>query len=177
MTRVQLLHLVVQQARTSGFVFRKWFVASTAVDWTSAEDAMAWLSQGERASLLLFSHSFARHFWRSGERVTFLVPRQTFQRVTQGSPRTIERKAHLRRSSREDVWRFHLREMAAATEPLRYIRRYLIVQEVIDEQIANAAGDAGGPDKADSVESYDDELLVREEDEPKRRRTTGKKIV
>ena len=171
MTRVQLLQLVVQQARESGFAFRKWFVTSTAVDWKNADDAIAWLSQGERASLLLFSHSFARHFWRSGERVTFLVPRQTFQRVTQDGTRTIDRKAHLRRSSREDVWRFHLREMAAAAEPLRYIRRYLIVQEVIDEQAANADG---GREELEEVQSYDDELLVREEEPPKPRRPAGK---
>ena len=162
MTRVQLLQLLVQQARESGFTFRKWFAGSAGVGWTTPDDAIAWLSQGERASLLLFSHGFARYFWRSGERVTFLVPPQTFQRVMpQGHTRTIERRAHMRRSSREDVWRFHLREMAAAAEPLRYIRRYLNVQEVVDQ-----TDQADTRDERRSNENYDDELLVRDHDAP-----------
>ena len=168
MTRVQLLQLLVQQARESGFLFRKWFTTTVAAPWTTPDDAIAWLSRGDRASLLLFSHGFARHFWRSGERVTFLVPPQTFQRVTREGTRTIERKAHMRRSSREDVWRFHLREMAEAAEPLRYIRRYLIVQEVIDDVAAGSAGKA-----EDVSENYDDELTVRE-DASKRRKTAKK---
>ena len=165
MTRVQLLQLLVQQARESGFTFRKWFTPSTAVPWSGANDAVAWLSQGDRASLLLFSHGFARCFFRSGERISFLVPRQTFQRVTPGgSTRTIERKAHMRRSSRDDVWRFHLREMAAAVEPLRYIRRYLNVQEVAEDTTA-----AGSQDHDQEViGNYDDELMVREKTAPKR---------
>lgn len=168
MTRVQLLQLLVQQARESGFIFKKWFTASTAVPWTSPHDAIAWLSQGERALLLLFSHGFARHFFRSGERVTFLVPPQTFQRVTAGGTRTIERKAHMRRSNREDVWRFHLRQMAAAAEPLRYIRRYLNVQEVVEDIAANGTGSEGD----EAIENYDDELMVREA--PKRPRQIKK---
>ncbi len=170
MTRVQLLQLLVQQARESGFTFRKWFITSTAVAWTGPGDAIAWLSEGDRASLLLFSHGFARHFWRSGERVTFLVPPQTFQRVTaEGGTRTIQRKAHMRRSSREDVWRFHLREMAAATEPLRYIRRFLTVQEVVEDKPASDT-----PKGKSATDNYDDELLVREGDAPKRRKSVKK---
>ncbi len=172
MTRVQLLQLLVQQARELGFNFRKWFTASTAVVWTSAQDAVKWLSLGERASLLLFSHGFARYFFRSGERVTFRVPHQTFERVTpEGSTRTIERKSHMRRSSRDDVWRFHLREMAAAAEPLRYIRRYLIVQEIIEDP-ASAAGKEEGQEV---VENYDDEFLVRDGDMPKPKKSARKK--
>ena len=168
MTRVQLLQLLVQQARERGFNFRKWFTAATAVDWTSPEDAISWLTHGERASLLLFSHGFARHFWRSGERVTFLVPPQTFQRVTPGGlTRTVERKAHIRRSSREDVWQYHLREMAEASEPLRYIRRYLIVQEVVEE-MSTPGRSSTDDEPEEGHRSYDDEVLVREEP-PKQR--------
>jgi hypothetical protein len=164
MTRVQLLQLLVQQARESGFMFRKWFTATTAVTWTGPGDAIAWLSRGERALLLIFSRGFARHFWRSGERVTFLVPQQTFERVTpQGGTRTIQRKAHMRRSSREDVWRFHLREMAASAEPLRYIRRFLVVQEVVN----NPDDDGESPLQKGDGNTYDEELMVREEDQPK----------
>lgn len=132
MTRVRLLQLLVQQARRNGFSFRQWFSANTCIPWMGATDAIQWLSLGERASMLLFSRHFAEHFWRSGQRVTYLVPAQTYQRVAaDGSIRTIHRKAHLRQSSREDVWEFHLREMAAAAQPLRYIRRYLLVDEVV----------------------------------------------
>ena len=46
-----------------------------------------------------------------------------------GSIGTVERKGHLRRMVREDAWRFHLKEMAVHEEPLRYIRRFLRVQE------------------------------------------------
>ena len=162
MTRVQLLQLLVQQARESGFNFRKWFVGSTARSWAGAEDAIGWLSHGERSSILLFSHGFARHFWRSGGRVTFLVPSQTFQRVTPaGATGKGARKAHMRRSSRDDVWQFHLREMAAAAEPLRYIRRYLTVQEVVEEPAA-ATGEPSL--KRAGRGNYDDEKLVREDD-------------
>ena len=160
MTRVQLLQLLVQQARESGFTFRKWFTTCTDVEWTSAEDAVVWLARGDRALLLLFSHGFARHFWRHGERLTFQVPPQTFQRVTEsGGTRTIQRKAHMRSSSREDVWRFHLREMAAAVEPLRYIRRYLTVQEVVPDPAHSGSTVAVAPF---DVDNYDDELLVRD---------------
>ncbi len=137
MTRTQLLQLLIQQARTHGFAFRKWFPSSTGIPWTGADHAVEWLSRGERAHLLLFSHDFARHFWQSGGRISFLIPQQTFQRVLpDGRVHTVHRKAHMRHSSHDDVWRFHLREMAAHAEPLRYIRRFLIVEEVLAEEAA-----------------------------------------
>ncbi|MEO6922562.1 MAG: hypothetical protein ABI064_01245, partial [Acidobacteriaceae bacterium] len=43
------------------------------------------------------------------------------------------RKSFTRRSSRKDVWRYHLREMAVAEEPLRYIRKYLNVEDDLEE--------------------------------------------
>ena len=49
-----------------------------------------------------------------------------------GSTATISRKPFMRRSARKDVWRYHLRQMALAEEPLRYIRRYLRVEEELD---------------------------------------------
>lgn len=137
MTRTRLLQLLIQQARSDGFEFRKWFPTNAGVPWLGAEQALEWLSQGERANILLFSQAFARTFWRKGQRVTFLVPAQAFQRVApDGSIKNVDRKAHLRRSSREDVWEFHLREMAATAQPLRYIKRYLIVDEVVDDLLA-----------------------------------------
>ena len=130
MTRSTLLQLLIQQAREHGFAFRKWYVACTGVPWSGPEHAVEWLSRGDRANLLLFSQEFARHFWHGGERITYLVPKQTYKRVL--------RKAHLRRSSRKNVWLFHLREMAAQHEPLRYIRRYLIVDEILKDVAAGA---------------------------------------
>ena len=132
MTRTELLHLLVHQARQHGFAFRKWFQPATGIPWSGPDHALEWLSRGDRAHLLLFSHEFAKHFWQSGERITFVVPHQTFERTFRdGTVRKVERKPHLRRSSRDDVWLFHLREMAAAAEPLRYMRRYLVIEEVL----------------------------------------------
>ncbi len=158
MTRTRLLQLLVQQARADGFEFRRWFVTNAGIPWTGAEHAVEWLSRGERANLLLFSHEFARHFWRSGQRVTFVVPAQVFQRVGRdGTVMQVDRKAHLRRSSREDVWGFHLREMAAASQPLRYIRRYLIVDEIVEELLAETPPVLHEPHHA-GVEPADDDI-------------------
>lgn len=158
MTRTRFLQLLVQQARADGFEFRKWFAVNAGIPWTGAGHAVEWLSRGERANLLLFSHGFARHFWRSGQRVTFLVPAQAFLRVGRdGTTMTVDRKAHLRRSSREDVWEFHLREMAAAAQPLRYIRRYLIVDEVVEDMLAR-------PPSIDPGAAFDEESMFVDED-------------
>ena len=159
MTRIQLLQLLVGQARAHGFEFRKWFTADTGVAWTDADNAIEWLARGQRANILLFSHPFARAFWRSGERLTFIVPHQTFQRVAaDGGSITVERRAHIRSSSRTNVWEFHLREMAAATEPLRYIRRFLLMEESMEEAEAAIKTTAQGDDD----DNYDDESLVRD---------------
>ena len=134
MTRPELLQLLIQQARTHGFAFRKWFAACSGIPWSGADHAVEWLSRGERVSMLLFSQEFARFYWQKGERISYLVPKQTYQRVLpDGRVHTVHRKAHMRRSSRNNVWRFHLREMAAHPEPLRYIRRFLIVDEVLKQ--------------------------------------------
>ncbi len=158
MTRSQLLHLLIGQARKHGFEFRKWFTASIGIPWTGADHAVEWLARGHRTSLLLFSHAFARAFFRSGERISFIVPPQSFQRVKPGGgSTTVERRAHLRHSSRADVWRFHLQEMAIAPEPLRYIRRFLLIEETLEE-VEAVKRQARDP----TEENYDEENLVRE---------------
>ena len=82
---------------------------------------------------LLFSHEFASSFWKAGERITFQVPTQTFtRRKADGTIGTVNRKAYTRRSTRDDAWRYHLRELAVAEEPLRYMRKYLRVDEDLD---------------------------------------------
>jgi len=158
MNRTQLLQLLIGQARAYGFEFRKWFVTTTGIPWSGADHAVEWLTRGQRAHMLLFSQTFAKHFFREGERITFIVPSQHFQRVKPGGGSiNVVRKAHMRKSSRSDVWQFHLREMAVAEEPLRYIRRFLLIEESMEEAEA-AARDAA----ASTEENYDDENLVRE---------------
>ena len=93
------------------------------------------LHQERRYYVLLFSHEFAQNFWKAGERITFQIPTQTFQRIKpDGSIVTVTRKSYTRRSAREDVWKYHLREMAVAEEPLRYMRRYLRVEDDLEEE-------------------------------------------
>lgn len=157
MDRNQLLQLLIQQARENDFEFRKWFRTHTARPWANAEEAVQWLAQGSRANTLLFSHVFARAFFRGGERLRYIQPAVSYERIMpDGTTQRVTRRAHTRQSNREDVWLYHLREMAAAREPLRYIRRFLILDETVSE-FAKAT-----PQRGDEDESYDDELLVRE---------------
>ena len=134
MTKLELIQLLVGQARVNGFEFRRWYVSTLSLPWTGTAEATATLAEQRRYYVLLFSHEFARHFWKAGERITFLVPTQTFlRRRADGTIGTVTRKAYTRRSAREDVWRYHLRELAAAEEPLRYMRRYLRIVDDIEE--------------------------------------------
>ena len=67
--------------------------------------------------------------------MTFQVPMQSFtRRMKDGSIGTVQRKGYTRRSAREDAWLYHLKEMAAAEEPLRYMRRYLRVEDELEEE-------------------------------------------
>jgi hypothetical protein len=134
MTRFELLHLLLGQARANGFQFRKWYVGKLGLPWTDAQKAIEVLAVERRYYALLFSHDFASHFWKAGELMTFEVPTQTFKRrMADGSIGTVSRKAYTRRSAREDAWKYHLRELAMAEEPLRYMRRYLRVEEDLTE--------------------------------------------
>ncbi|WP_041585974.1 hypothetical protein [Terriglobus saanensis] len=133
MTRLDLLKLVIAQARANGFEFRKWYARHTARPWVSFDDAAQWLSLGRRCFTLLFSHEFASCFWKSGTQITFSMPAKDFSRVLpDGTVKTVHRKAFTRRTARPDVWKYHLREMAGETEPLRYLRRYVRVEEDLD---------------------------------------------
>jgi hypothetical protein len=42
---------------------------------------------------------------------------------------SVTRKPFTRRTLKADVRKYHLREMAAHDEPLRYIRRFLVMEE------------------------------------------------
>lgn len=135
MTRVELLLLLIGQARSNGFEFRKWYVSKLALPWENARQAVETLAVQRRYYALLFSHEFASSFWKSGEVMTFQVPTQTFtRRMKDGTIGTVKRKGYTRRSTREDAWLYHLKEMAANEEPLRYMRRYLRVEDdLVDE--------------------------------------------
>ena len=146
MTRLELLTIVVGRARANGFEFRRWYTGRLGIPWISAEASLKLLDQQRRYYALLFSHEFACAFWKAGEEITFSVPAQAFQRsMPDGTLKTVERRSFIRRSARRDAWRYHLREMALAEEPLRYLRKYLNVEEDLTEDL-NAATAPDAPD-------------------------------
>jgi hypothetical protein len=146
MTRLELLTIVVGRARSNGFEFRRWYTSRLALPWISAEAALTLLDQQRRYYALLFSHEFACAFWKAGEEISFRVPAQSFERpMPDGSLKTIHRKPYTRRSARRDAWLYHLREMALAEEPLRYLRKYLNVADDFTDEIAAAVADQTPP--------------------------------
>jgi hypothetical protein len=129
MTRQELLRIVIRQARANGFQFRKWFLAAIDPSWNSFDDAVDLLAEGRRYYSLLFAHEFARAFWKQGSQISFVVPAATYtRRDKDGRIVTVSRKPFTRRTLKADVWKYHLREMAAHDEPLRYIRRFLVIE-------------------------------------------------
>jgi hypothetical protein len=135
MTRLQLLQLLISQARANGFEFRRWYTLRIGLPWQGAAEAAATLAEHRRYYALLFSHEFAESFWKSGERITFQMPAQSFTRkMADGKIGTVQRKGYVRRSARENAWLYHLREMAASEDPLRYMRRYLRVADELEEE-------------------------------------------
>lgn len=136
MTRFELLQLLVGQARSNGFEFRKWYVGKLGLPWKNPREAIETLAAERRYYSLLFSHEFASAFWKAGEVMTFQVPTQSFTRkMADGTIGVVNRKAYTRRSTREDAWLYHLKEMAAAAEPLRYMRRFLrVADDLVEEE-------------------------------------------
>ena len=134
MTRQELLKIVVGQARSNGFEFRRWYVGKLGLEWEGADAAFEALETERRYYALLFSHEFASTFWKPGAEITFQVSRQSFQRTApDGTVKTVSRKPYTRRSARKDAWRYHLSKMALAEDPLRYIRKYLRVDEELEQ--------------------------------------------
>ena len=108
-------------------------ISKLGLPWETTRQAVEMLCAERRYYALLFSHEFASNFWKAGERITFQVPTQTFtRRKADGTIATVNRKGYTRRSTRDDAWRYHLRELAVAEEPLRYMRKYLRVDEDLD---------------------------------------------
>ena len=140
MTRKDLILLLILQARANGFEFRKWYQEKIDKEWTTIQGAADTLSRGHRYYALLFSHQFARHFWKAGRQMQFIVPTQEFKRINgRGEEITVVRKAYTRRTMRGNAWEYHLREMVSVEEPLRYIRRFLVTEE----EVASSRSAAG----------------------------------
>lgn len=130
MTRTELLRALIRQAKFNGFEFRKWYTSRMMLPWTNFEAAVQTISEQRRYYALLFAHEFAQSFWREGTKMSFVVPTNRFTRVTKGgNTMMVERKGHTRRTVLPDAWRFHLKAMAITEEPLRYIRRFLLIEE------------------------------------------------
>jgi len=129
MTRLEVLRIVVRQARANGFPFRKWYQTAIDPSWGGFEEAVEELCRGRRYYALLFAHDFARAFWKQGSQISFVVPAATYtRRDKEGRIVTVTRKPFTRRTLKADPWKYHLREMAAHEEPVRYIRRFLVIE-------------------------------------------------
>ena len=130
MTRVDLLRALIRQAKTNGFEFRRWYTARMTLPWISFDAATLALSNQRRYYALLFEHEFAQSFWREGTNMTFVVPNSSFERISKdGTLQVVNRRGHTRRTVKADAWRYHLKAMAVTDEPLRYIRRFLLIEE------------------------------------------------
>jgi hypothetical protein len=153
MTRLELLTILIARARANGFEFRRWYTARLGLPWIGADASLRLLAEQRRYYALLFSHEFAFAFWKAGEEIVFTVPAHTYQRSRpDGTVATIHRKPFQRRSARKGAWLYHLREMAAAEEPLRYMRRYLNIADELtdiasDEPALNPTSQPPVPDR------------------------------
>lgn len=134
MTRQEILELLILQAKQNGFEFRKWYRSNLEAPWIDFDASVANLARGKRYFALLFSHGFARHFWKPGAQMSFIVPTSTYLRHNKdGETIMVTRKAFTRRTLKADAWRYHLREMAASEDALQYIRRFIIRKEDIED--------------------------------------------
>lgn len=121
-----MLRLLLNQAQFNGFEFRRWFQSHLEQDWPGTEPALTLLSEEGRYYALLFSHEFARCFWRSGSHMSFIVPAISYSRVNNlGEVVQVTRKPYTRRTIKPDVWKYHLGQMSAAVDPIQYICRFL----------------------------------------------------
>jgi hypothetical protein len=126
MNRKEMLRPLLNQAQFNGFEFRRWFQRHVNPLWPGAEQALAALGAEGHYYALLFSHEFARSFWRTGAQMSFAVPSMTYTRVnTRGDVIHVTRKAFTRRSIKPDAWKYHLRQMAVSDDPIGYLSRFL----------------------------------------------------
>ncbi|MBV8115108.1 MAG: hypothetical protein JO300_10230 [Silvibacterium sp.] len=123
------------RARTNGFELRRWYKSKIDGEWPGTDPALETLASGHRYYALLFSHEFARAFWKQGTHIQFVVPTQHFTRLNaRGERVTVTRKAYTRRTLKPNAWKYHLREMAASPDALHYIRRFLVTHEELHHQ-------------------------------------------
>jgi hypothetical protein len=146
MNRKELLRLVLNQAQFNGFEFRRWFQTHIRPIWPGADEAIALLAGESRVLSLIFSHEFARCFWRSGAQMSFMIPSVTYPRVNRvGAVVQVTRKSFTRRTIKRDAWKYHVRQMAIADDPVDYLCRFLPVpdqlrlQECATERVAAQA--------------------------------------
>lgn len=126
MTRKETLLGVIYQAHANGFEFRRWFQANIRSEWPGQEEAVELLTTEGRFYSLVFSHEFARAFWKNGAQMSFVVPSATYSRISsKGEIEVITRKPFTRRTVKTDVWKYHLRQMAAIDDPMRYLKRFM----------------------------------------------------
>jgi len=126
MNRKEILRLLLNQAQFNGFEFRRWFQSHVRPGWDGAEQALTLLASEGRYFTLIFSHEFARCFWRTGAHMSFMVPSVTYPRViSYGEIIQVTRKPFTRRTIKPDVWNYHLRQMAVADDPIDYLCRFL----------------------------------------------------
>lgn len=131
LSRQDLIRLLILQAAGNGFEFPKWWGRTLQTEWPGRDEAVLLLGTDRRYYTLLFSHVFARAFFKQGSRLTFTVPGTTYtRRNAAGEVVTIKRKPFSRRTLKSDAWVYHLKEMAAEEEPLRYMKRFLNVDLV-----------------------------------------------
>jgi hypothetical protein len=132
MTRQEVIRHIVLQARSNGFDFRAWYRAYADPNWPGFNEAIEHLCCGRNCYALLFSHEFARSFWKAGLQMSFMVPAVSYpQRRKDGQVVMVHRRAFARRMLKADSWLYHLREMVDAPHPLKYIRRFVVLQEDI----------------------------------------------
>lgn len=122
----ETLQLLVNQAEFNGFDLQRWFQAHIRVAWPGPGQALDCLSTEGRHYALLFSHDFAKYYWRTGARVSFTVPSITYPRVNgRGEVIVVTRKPFTRRTVKPDAWKYHMRQMAASDDPVLYLCRFL----------------------------------------------------
>ena len=147
-----MIELLLLQAKRNGFEFRKWYRTDLQSTWIDFEASVANLARGKRYYSLLFSHEFARHFWKPGGQISFIVPTATYTRRNKnGELITVTRKAFTRRTLKTDAWMYHLREMAAREDPLEYIRRFVVRKEDLENYAASGQWEENVPASVDGV--------------------------
>lgn len=130
MTRKETLRILLSQAHTNGFDFRRWFQTNIRPEWPGPEEAISSISVEGRYYALIFSHDFAKAFWKKGAQMNFIVPSATYSRVNgKGEIVVINRKPFTRRTIKPDVWKYHLRQMAISEDPISYLKRFLPTHE------------------------------------------------